>query len=569
MGKLFTRLPSKLDVGKAFMLLFLGAVQGGLGILAAWVAVTQLCFNAHGYNKWANMWKAPCFWKGNNAFYTQLIYFPKSIKANGLIMNMAGKEIDRTDVCVSDSQVYGQALMYTTYLVCYVMCFTIVCAAITGSFKKPLLYTLLVWPFVGFACLTACSIPAITTLNNCMGGGLFFRWTTYSLMQGNLTTDNEYGRWTWYDTGYLHLRAPPCFWVPATLNYWFFACPMICAISAGIVMYAIDGKVKEAGKFSAPFAGMLVALALYGSLMPIKYIDQQTKDMERMMMRVFVHPLAMECVALPFRSVGKSLSSVSLRIAYLFFPIKTTTLYSRLLVNAVTDETLLIVSAILLGFVEIGMRTTVHYRDKLSNVMISKLTTRKFTNFDKTFLMEYKCSLVVLEMIFEMADIFTMAGFFSFLLQPYGALRSWWMGGTAADPQLRKMGFHVEDTIIKNGAIQAGIETAVGFACLTLEISLGFPVLQIVRKGYFMPFAVSSGFFSFWYTLAFFIYIFAFPITNIVQTVLDDGEGNHVPLHKSAATAHQYYDMYNTWIYYIPSGVEKALVKSWSEKFYG
>jgi len=264
------------------------------------------------------------------------------------------------------------------------------------------------------------------------------------------------------------------------------------------------------------------------------------------------------------------LSSVSLRIAYLFFPIKTTTLYSRLLVNAVTDETLLIVSSVLLGFVEITMRTTVHYRDKLSNIMLSKLTNRKFTNFDKTFLMEYKCSLVVLEMIFEMADIFTMAGFFRILLQPESALRTWFIGGAAADPLMRKLGFKVEDTIIKNGAIQALIEAIVGMACLTLEVALGFPVLQIVRKGYFMPFAASSAMFALWYTVAFFVYIFVYPIVDLVQTFKNALGAEPLPaLTQGCTTPTNVYDKYNTWIFYIPTNVEKAIAAEWSAKFYG
>jgi len=274
----------------------------------------------------------------------------------------------------------------------------------------------------------------------------------------------------------------------------------------------------------------------------------------------------MEAMAMPFRSVGKGLTNVSLRIGYLFFPVKTTTLYSRLLVNSVADETLLIVSSVALGFVEILMRTTVHQRDKLQQIVSAKLTGRKFTSFDRAFLMEYKCSLVVLEMVFELADIFTMAGFFSLISQPGGPLRK----GLTIDSGneiMRSAGFKIESYVINNALIQVAIETAVGLACLILEVSLGFPVLQIVRKGYFIPFFLASSAFGFLYTIFFLTTLFYFPIVNMKE-IIDDNRSDSL-ITDTYFGLQNFWDMYNTWIFFIPANVERAFSVQWTKETYG
>jgi len=229
------------------------------------------------------------------------------------------------------------------------------------------------------------------------------------------------------------------------------------------------------------------------------------------------------------------------------------------LVNSVTDETLLIVSSVSLGAVEILMRTTVHQRDKLGQIAVAKLTGRKFTSFDRSFLMEYKCSLVVLEMIFEMSDIFSMCGFFSFVCQPGGPLRENYTTGSGSK-SIREAGFILEDFIIKNGAIQAAIEAAVGMACLTLEIILGFPVLQIVRKGYFLPFFLSSSLFGFFFAWWFFTSLFLYPNVDFFKEFKRNDQTPGPRFNQ------QYWDYYGTWLYYIPVVVEKAFMIEWTEQ---
>lgn len=439
--------------------------------------------------------------------------------------------------------------------------------------------------FFGIAFFPLFLCVSLTTLmlqfivdNGCMPGGVAWRWhaLSNSMAAGKLkrtgkdTDGAPAPNYSWPDAGYPNTdENPKCYWAIEIMNAYFPLAPLCFCIICALAIYLPEKKYVEMVKFTLPFGVYMGVFCTYGILGPRLYIDENTTDDDRVILRVVAHPALMEAAAVPFRSIGKNLTSVSLRIAYLFFPCKTTTLYSRFLVNAVSDQTLLIISSVALGGVEILMRTTVHQRDKLSQVVVAKLTGRKFTSFDRAFLMEYKCSLVVVEMVFELADIFAMAGLFSFMCQPGGPLRE---GLTidSGNPFMRQAGFHIEDYIIDNAIIQVLIEVAVSMCCLILEISLGFPVLQVVRKGYFLPFFVSSTCFGFLYSIWFMNGIFQWPLLDFYAAAEYKGE-KYILSEPYSEThlAQLYYDLYWTWIYYVPVNVERQYQLQWTEETYG
>eukprot|EP00239_Pterosperma_sp_CCMP1384_P005833 CAMPEP_0197851654 /NCGR_PEP_ID=MMETSP1438-20131217/18533_1 /TAXON_ID=1461541 /ORGANISM="Pterosperma sp., Strain CCMP1384" /LENGTH=552 /DNA_ID=CAMNT_0043465339 /DNA_START=75 /DNA_END=1730 /DNA_ORIENTATION=+ len=540
---------SKEDALKSLVLMFVGCFQGGLGVLASYIVTFGTAFNMLGWSAKGNQWNVGCWQHVRNSFFVQIAWFPSSISQAGVFgpydtVKMSGS-------CISMSEHGGQMVGWGGHLVLFYICAGLVVAGLTGSKKKVGLYFGGGFIPLAFMVMTTCLLVAFVINNQCMSGGLYWRWQNLSFASSSgktkrvgKDTDSPYSDYNWLDAGWYSVRLPECWWAVMALNCWFAIGPFMLVSFAGICIYIPERKYKECAKFVAPFSVYLVAFCCYGVFMPRLYIDEDTTDDDRVIYRVVAHPAMMEAMAMPFRSVGKGLTNVSLRIAYLFFPVKTTTLYSRLLVNSVADETLLIVSSVALGFVEIFMRTTVHQRDKLQQIVSAKLTGRKFTSFDRAFLMEYKCSLVVLEMVFELADIFTMAGFFSLISQPDGALRK----GLTLDSGnkiMRGAGFKIESYVINNALIQVAIETAVGLACLILEVSLGFPVLQIVRKGYFVPFFAASTTFGFLYTILFLTSLFFFPIVNLKEVV--DKNRSETVITDSYYGLQNYYDLYNTW----------------------
>lgn len=566
--KLKVRL-TPVDVVKSLTLLFAGVIQGLVGIGSGSLVVNHVMFNALKFHQQMNHWMPYCTSPHHKFFFSQMIWSPSSIDYT----TTQFFDPAYNPTCIPDATFYGHLWAMVLYHFLYFGCLAVTVAALSGSAKKTGIYcALALVPTMWCATYSAATL-AFASLGACYSGGIPVNWAKISFHRDNkkLVVEgmNRQLGWgdIWREVGQKHenITVSHCWYLVDGINYVYWVGPWFLCWIAGFSLYGVEKKYKETLKFSLPFVIFFVGMALYGTLTPDWYTDVTTTDDDRVLMRVVGHPAAMEIMAIGFRSIGKNLSSVSLRIGYLFFPTKLLTLYSRLLVNSVSDKELLIVSSVCLGAVEIVMRTTVHQRDKMSQIVTSKLTGRKFTSFDRSFLMEYKCSLVVLEMVYELSDILSMAGFFIQILNPEGPLRFRWQ---QPDPFMRELGFNAEDYIVENCIIQVLIEMAVSLCCLTLEVSLGFPVLQVVRKGYFSSFFCTSTLFSFMFTTIFFMSLFIFPIKDLLTFVMSQGDGLDLTWQSQYHWTPVYNDLYDTWLYFIPAKVEVAYAKKWSDDYF-
>eukprot|EP00217_Crustomastix_stigmatica_P001320 CAMPEP_0183816590 /NCGR_PEP_ID=MMETSP0803_2-20130417/58936_1 /TAXON_ID=195967 /ORGANISM="Crustomastix stigmata, Strain CCMP3273" /LENGTH=229 /DNA_ID=CAMNT_0026061467 /DNA_START=1009 /DNA_END=1698 /DNA_ORIENTATION=- len=218
-------------------------------------------------------------------------------------------------------------------------------------------------------------------------------------------------------------------------------------------------------------------------------------------------------------------------------------MYSRLLVNAVTDDVLLIVSAICLSVIEIAMRLTVFQRDIMLTKLANKIrgVGKGGSIVEQEAQAMYRKQIIVLQSVCELCDVVVMSSFFALLLQVDGPLQY------AKFPKiqrktLRSLGFHIEDFILQNLAVQLVVEIVTDVVLTIIEQHLGINALSTMNPKnnlhHVITFTTLFTVYGFFSTGIFVALLFVFPVVTKYQGSVAG------------------YDLDGTWIYYMPNAVE-------------
>ena len=305
----------------------------------------------------------------------------------------------------------------------------------------------------------------------------------------------------------------------------------------------------------SPFPIFILAQTLYGYYMPELFLSEK-EQLNKMFYRLFIHTAVMEVSLSSFRYCGSKHVSPSFRnkVAYMYFPVKFSSLYSRLLCNAVDDTVLLAVTAVCCGVLEVGLRLTAFKRDYAVEKLYSRVVGANVDMIDFQQRIAYKADLLVIEMASEMSDCISIVAFFSFVCQPDGPLGTQYRP-TIARKDNRERGFKIEYYLAINGFIQVAIEIFVDLVCSILEISSGIPIFRgenFTGNKMLISFAFFS-MFGLFYTNAFLVQTFLFPLFQYESEIVNE---------KGLS---EFWDARGTWIFTVPKTVEFTYFLEWQQ----
>eukprot|EP00217_Crustomastix_stigmatica_P015297 CAMPEP_0183796168 /NCGR_PEP_ID=MMETSP0803_2-20130417/8813_1 /TAXON_ID=195967 /ORGANISM="Crustomastix stigmata, Strain CCMP3273" /LENGTH=535 /DNA_ID=CAMNT_0026040785 /DNA_START=106 /DNA_END=1713 /DNA_ORIENTATION=- len=330
---------------------------------------------------------------------------------------------------------------------------------------------------------------------------------------------------------------PPCFKALElyqalnVLSMFVFSCMLSSMMHESLTH--IFSRIASHGCFTG-------VVAIYGYNMPEAY--RRGSDYDKLVYRVLVHTVAMELASAPARANARRCleSGSQFFLVDAFLPERFSSMYSRLLVNSVTDDTTLAITCVLLSVVEVGMRLSVFQRDQIIRKVTAKLLGRKQDAIRNELVAMYRKSTIILQSVSELADVLLLPAFFCLILQSDGPLQ-YQSNQLVARESLRAFGFKVENFIIKNLLIQYVTEIATDVLLALIEYQLGVDIFTVfaqrqqVIKLYGVLILISFFLSHFFFTL-----IFLYPVFKT----------------KSIGDQHQTKDLEGTWIFYLTNEVE-------------
>eukprot|EP00217_Crustomastix_stigmatica_P002432 CAMPEP_0183821194 /NCGR_PEP_ID=MMETSP0803_2-20130417/65015_1 /TAXON_ID=195967 /ORGANISM="Crustomastix stigmata, Strain CCMP3273" /LENGTH=381 /DNA_ID=CAMNT_0026066091 /DNA_START=543 /DNA_END=1691 /DNA_ORIENTATION=+ len=332
-----------------------------------------------------------------------------------------------------------------------------------------------------------------------------------------------------------------CFWSIDMLQY-----TMMCTILILTVNTAVTScdEMPTLAYFVAMVGSITTTQILYGRYMPNAY--RKANDGEKMVFRLVLHTVAMEIASLP----GRKGAQFCLRgghatfLQFCFMGERFGSLYSRLLVNSVTDTTLIAVSAVVLSIIEISMRLTVFQRDAFIAKIAQKITGQPGDVLKGENAKMFRKQLIILQSTCELCDVIVMGCFFALVLQPDGPL-SYSQMPSINRKALVSVGFKIEQYIMKNVAIQMAVEIMTDGLLVVLESQLGIDAITLLdvytNQTFVFKYATTFILFGFFYTYSFTVLLFMFPILNVYDLQY---------------SSFSFFDLEGTWIYYMPDKVE-------------
>jgi len=261
--------------------------------------------------------------------------------------------------------------------------------------------------------------------------------------------------------------------------------------------------------------------------------------------------LVMEVLLTATRTASFEMEQVDKRIFYCYVPYRFCSLYSRFLVAAISDETLMLISSFIIGVTELVLRTTALQRDMLARKMLAKVTGEKIDQLELSIEKTFKAQLIILETIFEVADIISMSVFAIVCCHKEGPLSALSVPPiplVVADT----LGFKFEDVVLKNMAIQLALEFAVDILAFTIEELTGTSIQMPMWIN--NPFALSQlTIISMLYPLYFVTSLIVFPVFDWTTKFYSTHEIDKFA--KANSMREKGFDVPNTWISYIPKTV--------------
>lgn len=368
----------------------------------------------------------------------------------------------------------------------------------------------------------------------------------YHLYKGTLEAD-----WEWYtvlpEEDKLPDFYPHTVWAGRATMYSIFFFHFIAMATWTFQAFReIQLKVLSFVYFGALYGIMM----LYTLKIPAYYKPPATNG-DKVTARLLLHTLMFEfCNSLGRMCYKKSDKHPSASIAFLYFSFMTGGFYGRILVSSITDQTILIVSSIGVGVIEVVLRLTAFQRDTLINGMVSKITGKKTSEIDSAGMKMRKATLIVIETELELTSVITAGIFFVLLLNKKGPMMQ------EHYPLYQKeamagLGFDLIPYVLENSIIQVVFELLSDSMCMVVEIfvikinpldiadiSVKQSICQAVFFAAFLVFFVTS--------------LFVFPIRF-----------------STAISSRLCFDLDLTWISVIPVSIEMPYLQAFLAKKFG
>jgi len=329
-----------------------------------------------------------------------------------------------------------------------------------------------------------------------------------------------------------------------------FAIPFMMSL---IFTSVVNDKLIDRVKFTVSFTLLFSMLWTYAQYFPERYLPPNT-DEDKIFTRLFLHTFVVEGVGVGFRSLYKGGQNIE-RIGLVFFALCFGSVYGRILQSAVNDETLLIVSSVGLGFIEVMTRLTAFQRDALIYTIVNKITGKKGDAIALEVLVARKALLIVTESELEIGSIVFASLWFIFLCQEGGPLDYTQNQGFNKEA-LVMIGFDVSDYIYKNMVIQIVVEFFTDVSSFFFEVYVvkinPFSTVDKNMSILLVRSYLSVFFFS--YTTFFSLSLFYFPVRD----------------HDSLQEGSPYtgIDLSDTWIFVIGTGVQLPYIIDYSDKYF-
>jgi len=354
---------------------------------------------------------------------------------------------------------------------------------------------------------------------------------------------------------YMNNINPPCFPMLQFEKVLVFLFPFFLTVLFTLLSDTsslFNRKLKIYTIFS--MAIMMLIQGLYNYYMPSAY-QAPTKDVTKMLYRILLHPAVMEVLHFAYRLVVNDLDlSTSFMSSTIYMiPGRFSSMFSRLLMNSVSDEVLQAVTAILCGLTEIVLRLSVGVRANMINSIQSKITGKPSVQN-----VELRNAMIFYDTSFETMDTLALGSFFVFILLPTGPLAHQRILLIDRDG-LRNKGFKVEKYIMVNVAVQIVIEFGVLLIVAIIEVLLS------QSKQSFLNIVGTKEFKNPGFQIMFFIVNFLLTYWFVAVLFMFPQKGNDV----FVALQLNMYDLYNTWIYIMPTTTEILYVKEFVKEFAG